>query len=138
MKFLKILGEMLNEMGHQPDNGDCFDSAFDFMLDKGNEIEGLKLVHGFVSGKGELNGYRFAHGWCEDNEIVYDNANGKKGALPKMIYYGIGNIHPDDCKYYSFDETIDMAQNFNHKGPWEIKNKVYKEKFNSKTGRYNQ
>ena len=65
-------------------------------------------------------------------------ANGKKGALPKMIYYGIGNIHPDDCKYYSFDETIDMAQNFNHKGPWEIKNKVYKEKFNSKTGRYNQ
>lgn len=138
MKFSKILEEMLNEMGHQPDNGDCFDSAFDFMLNKGNKIEGLKLVHGFVSGKGELNGYRFTHGWCEDDEMVYDNANGKKGALPKMIYYGIGNIHPDDCKYYSFDETIDMGQNSNHKGPWEIKNKVYKEKFNSKTGRYNQ
>jgi hypothetical protein len=137
MKFSNLLNEMLTEMGKQPDNGDCFDSAFDFMFENGDKMEGLKLVHGFVSGKGELNGYRFAHGWCETDDMVYDNANGRKGALPKMIYYGIGNIHPDDCKYYTFNETMKMAEKHMNKGPWEIKNKVYKEKFNSKTGRYN-
>ena len=137
MKFSNLLSEMLTEMGKQPDNGDCFDSAFDFMFEKGNKMKDLKLVHGFVSGKGELNGYRFAHGWCEAEDMVYDNANGRKGALPKMIYYGIGNIHPDDCKYYTFNETMKMAEKHMNKGPWEIENKVYKEKFNSKTGRYN-
>ena len=138
MKFIKLVEEVVTEMAKNelPDGGDCFDAAFDFMTENANEIPNLKLVHGFVSGQGELSGYRFTHAWCEDEENVYDYSNGKTVKIMKMLYYGIGNINEYQGKYYNIDEFRNMIVTHGNKGPWEVENKVYKEKFNEKTRRF--
>ena len=141
MKLIKLVEEVVTEMAKEklPDGGDCFDAAFNLMQNNRftNKIPNLKLVHGFVSGRGELNGYRFTHAWCEDEESVYDYANGRTTQTPKMLYYAIGNINPSQGKYYTNDELHQMIQIHKNKGPWEVENRVYKEKFNPKTGYYN-
>lgn len=140
MKFIKLVEEVVIEMAKEklPDGGDCFDAAFDFMYENtiSNEIPNLKLVHGFVSGQGKLNGYRFTHAWCEDEDNVYDYSNGKTVKILKMLYYGIGNINEYQGKYYDKDEFRKMVITHGNKGPWEVENKVYKEKFNPETRRY--
>jgi hypothetical protein len=121
-----------------PDGGRCFDVAFDLMTKNMimRQYEGLILVHGFVSGRGSLSGKRFTHAWCEDEENVYDFSDGGNTPLPKMIYYSIGNINPSQCKYYDDDKVREMVRLHGTKGPWEVENKVYKEKYNPKTGYY--
>jgi hypothetical protein len=140
MKFIKLVEEVVIEMAKKelPDGGDCFDAAFDFMQKNviSGEIPNLKLVHGFVSGQGELNGYRFTHAWCEDDDNVYDYSNGKTFKILKMLYYGIGNINEYQGKYYDKAEFGKMIATYGNKGPWEVENKVYKEKFNPETRRY--
>jgi hypothetical protein len=138
MKLGNIVYDIVLEMAKEklPDGGDCFDAAFDFMSEHGHEYENLKLVHGIVSGQGELNGYRFTHAWCEDNDNVYDYSNGRTVKIMKMLYYGIGNINEYQGKYYNYDEFRKMAEIHKNKGPWEIENKVYKEKFNPETRRF--
>jgi hypothetical protein len=140
MKFINLVEEVVIEMAKKnlPDGGDCFDAAFDFMQDNiiSGNIPNLKLVHGFVSGQGELSGYRFTHAWCEDDENVYDYSNGKTVKIMKMLYYGIGNINEYQGKYYNADEFRKMVSIHKNKGPWEVENKVYKEKFNPETRRF--
>lgn len=138
MKFIKLVEEVVIEMAKKklPDGGDCFDAAFDFMDEHGHEHENLKLVHGIVSGQGELSGYRFTHAWCEDDENVYDYANGRTSKIMKMLYYGIGNINEYQGKYYNYDEFRKMVEIHKNKGPWEVENKFYKEKFNPETRRF--
>lgn len=138
MKLRNVVYNVVLEMAKEklPDGGDCFDAAFDFMMENGNTIENLKLVHGFVSGQGKLNGYRFTHAWCEDDENVYDYSNGRTVKIMKMLYYGIGNINEYQGKYYNNEEFRKMVATHQNKGPWEVENKVYKEKFNPETRRF--
>lgn len=131
MKFMDILRESL------PDGGDCFDSSYDFMMKHGVSNKKLKLVHGFVSGKGDLSGYRFTHGWCEDEDTVFDNANNQSYRIPKQLYYAMGNIYSDECKYYDYHKTIEFSLKYKDKGPWEIDNKSFEEVWDPKTRRYN-
>ncbi len=112
--------------------GNCFDSSYVYMSKNGFRDESLRLVHGFVSGQGALIGYRFAHAWCEDEENVYDNANGKTRTIPKILYYGIGNIDSKECKYYNYRQTINMGLKNEYTGPWEIENTHYPEPWNRK------
>jgi hypothetical protein len=141
MKLFPIINNLIIEMSKKklPDGGDCFDSSFDFMLKNmySDEYPNLKLVHSVVSGHGELSGYRFTHAWCEDDEWVYDNANNKTAKIPKFLYYSIGNVNPNQGKYYDKNEVNKMIEIYKTKGPWEIENKFYKQKFNPKTGYYN-
>lgn len=140
MKLSQIAQKILIEMAGKKlsDGGDCFDSAFDFMTDNmwGNEYQNLKLVHNFVSGQGDLSGYRYTHAWVEDDDNVYDYSNGKTNKIPKILYYGIGNIFPEDGKYYGKNEVSKMISKYQTKGPWEIENKYYKEKWDPVTRRY--
>lgn len=140
MKLSEIAGKILSEMAKNklPDGGDCFDSAFDFMTNnmRSKDYENLKLVHNFVSGQGSLSGYRYTHAWVEDDNYVYDYSNGKTNRIPKILYYGIGNIYEEDGKYYGKDEVIEMMLKYQTKGPWEIQNKHYKEKWDPITRRY--
>ena len=133
--------DLILEMGRKKfdHSGDCFDSAFDLMFDNifRKNIKNLKLVHGIVSGQGKVSGYRFTHAWCEDDENVYDNSNNRTITIPKIIYYSIGNINPEQCKYYDEKQFREMVNKFKNKGPWEIENKSYEEKFDPKTRRYN-
>lgn len=94
MKIIQILIDILTESKNLPKGGDCFDSSYDFIMSNGHQIKNLKLVHGMVSGQGKLYGYKFAHSWCEDDDYVYDNANGKNHKIPKIIYYSIGKHQP--------------------------------------------
>lgn len=137
MKLIDTLHELLYEARTFPMNGDCFDSSFDYMMKHGKENPNLRLVHGYVSGQGSIKGYRFAHGWCEDGDEVIDVSNGGNRKLPKDLYYAIGNIYPNQCKYYSYKTVMEnMAPKFGFKGPWEIKNKYFKEKFNPETRQF--
>ena len=126
MKFMDILLERNN----LPGGGDCFDSAYNYMMKNGFGNHELRLVHGFVSGRGKLDGYRFTHAWCEDDENVYDNANNRTIKIPKVIYYGMGNVVPDECKYYNIEDVVRKSSKYKHKGPWDIKNEVKKEIWN--------
>jgi hypothetical protein len=129
MKITQILIDILTEGKKLPKGGDCFSSAYDFMMSEGLKNKDLKLVHGMVAGQGKLFGYRFSHAWCEDNDYVYDNANGQKGKIIKMLYYGIGDINPNDCKYYTYDNILRHSSEHLHKGPWEMENKHEKQKW---------
>jgi hypothetical protein len=136
MKLINILKEMSVKKSKLPDGGDCFNVAFDYIIKHGSTNKNLMLVHGFVSGQGKLSGKRYTHAWCEDGDNVIDISNGNKFEILKMIYYGIGNVNPNQGKYYTYEEAIDLSSKYGTKGPWEIENKVYDEKFNSKTGFY--
>jgi hypothetical protein len=135
MKILDILFE--DSKKNLPDGGDCFDSSYDFILKNGKENSNLMLVHGIVSGHGELSGYRFTHAWCEDDEFVYDNSNNRVVKIPKIIYYSIGNINPEQSKTYTYRDVLTKSNEQKNKGPWDIENVVYKEKFDTKTRKYN-
>lgn len=125
---MKLLDLIKEDDENLPDGGNCFDSSYDFMMRHGSSNIKLKLVHGYVSGQGPLLGYKFAHGWCEDDDTVFDNANNRTHRIPKVLYYAIGKINPKDCKYYTHNETIFQSLEYLHKGPWEIENNKFKEK----------
>ena len=119
--------EVDEEKSDMPDGGNCFDSAYDFISRNGYRKPELRLVHGFVSGQGSLKGYRFTHGWCEDGHTVYDNANGKERSISKILYYALGNIRPEECKYYDYEQAMETSLEHGHKGPWEIENTHFPE-----------
>lgn len=50
---------------------------------------------------------------------VYDFSNGNSHELPRPLYYGLGNIDPEDARYYTFREMTAMVSKFQHYGPWE-------------------
>lgn len=127
---MKLFDLIQENKGNLPSGGNCFDSSYDFMMKHGISNKNLKLVHGFVSGQGDMMGYKFAHGWCEDEDTVFDNANNATHRVPKFLYYGIGNIKENECKYYTHKETVNQSLKHRHKGPWEIENTHYKEKWN--------
>jgi hypothetical protein len=136
MKLINILKSIVLKESKLPQGGDCFDSAYNYIINNGSKNKNLKLVHSVVSGQGKLSGKRYTHAWCEDGDNVIDTSNGNNFQVFKMLYYGIGNVNPNQGKYYDYNETLRMSNKYGNKGPWEIENKVYDQKFNSKTGFY--
>ena len=51
MKLIQLLGDLILES--LPKGGDCFDSAYNYMIENGR-LSDVRLVHGFVSGKANL------------------------------------------------------------------------------------
>lgn len=109
--------------------GDCYEVAGRFALDRATGI-GEKsfigtpyLVHGEVSGQGELTGVRYGHAWVEDDFFVYDFSNKRELIFPKVLYYSIGNIVEEKPKYYryTFDEANAFMTKTRQFGPWQLK-----------------
>ena len=115
--MIKSFDNFINE--HER-TGDCFTSSYEFMMSDCGRNKALKLVHGYVTGQGPLEGERFSHGWCEDNEYVYDYSNNRQIKFPIDSYYQLGNIIREECKYYTFLETIEKGIEYKFRGPWEI------------------
>ena len=99
--------------------GDCYQAAgrliINFMGDKS-----ARLVHGMVEGQGSLKGLKFGHAWVEYGGKCLDHSNGKKQEIPKTVYYAVGNIMPQQCKYYAPRETTRKMMKHKHWGPWDM------------------
>ena len=98
------------------DGGDCFVVALqNVMVDKD-----LYLCHGIVSGQGPLTGIRFAHAWNETQTgYVIDQSNGNDVCMPRDAYYALGQINPDEVRYYNFDEMARKVVEYETYGPWD-------------------
>ena len=113
-------------------DGDCMKSAADLMMrSKHGFLPGGKwdaggepfLVHALVWGRGNASGHRFPHAWVEVGDTVHDNSSGVDRKLPKMIYYAIGNINPEEkgaYARYSFDQMRKKLTSTGHYGPWDL------------------
>lgn len=94
--------------------GTCYKDAADFVLaqDCGEAL----LVHGRPTL--QVPPYEpFGHAWVEVGDKVIDPATGFEG--PRVIYYALGNIDPEENIYYTVDETRTFMLSHEHWGPWE-------------------
>ena len=99
--------------------GDCYQAGgrliMNFFGDKRH-----KLVHGMVNGQGALEGKRYGHCWVESSNTVLDHSNGRKLEIPKKVYYALGRVKPNQCKYYTPEQAAKMMSTKKHWGPWEM------------------
>ena len=99
---------------------DCYQAAGRFLMDKwagGCEHE-FTLVHGIVTGQGEIAGVRYGHAWVEDEkELVYDYSNDREIILPKMLYYAIGQV--SNTVHYTIDEVRGLVVETGIWGAWD-------------------
>ena len=104
--------------------GDCFEVANRAMIDmtEEQEITGMKCVHAYVYGQGELKGRRFPHAWNEQGDVVFDNSNGNNIVMRKEQYYALGGIVQESGAYATYDKEdclIKMLKH-SHYGPWDL------------------
>jgi len=112
--------------------GDCYSAAVNSMMsltDGGRQkaTNKCRLVHGWPTGQGDIEGIKHGHAWVEIDTsvdiIVIDNSNGKSVVMPKDIYYSIGHIDDDEVVRYTFEEMAKLLLESEHYGPWVEKPK---------------
>ena len=99
--------------------GHCYEAAFEMA----ERLEGLgfepAIVHGLVSGRGQLAGKRFGHGWAEANGQAFDLTIGPDFAIPVTLFYSYGEIDADKVRRYTLAEAAKWFDRVEHWGPWE-------------------
>ena len=107
-------------------DGTCYVDAYKYISENRN----LKLVHGLVTGQGDIEGIRYNHAWIEDGNTVIDASLKEQGRstykFPKDLYYAIGQINPKTTFRYTYKETVKKMYDTENYGPWEkvlMKNK---------------
>jgi 5'(3')-deoxyribonucleotidase len=104
--------------------GDCFMVAGRAMMDltEEQEIYGMKMVHAYVYGQGELKGRRFPHAWVEQGDVVLDNSNGNSIVMRKEKYYPLGGIVEESGAYATYEKEKTMINMLKHSnwGPWDL------------------
>lgn len=96
--------------------GDCYRVAAGAVIDNPSWV----LVHGVVTGRGAIEGIKYAHAWAEDGDEVVDLTFPESlQRLPKEVYYALGNV--EYTKKYTRKEAIEKLVEFSHWGPWEKK-----------------
>lgn len=113
-------------------DGDCMQVAANLMMryehsffpggkwDPGGEPS---LVHALVRGRGKADGHRFPHAWVEVGDTVYDHSSGVDRKIPKMLYYILGGIDPEEkgsFKKYNLEEMRKKLLSTGHYGPWDL------------------
>lgn len=91
--------------------GDCFRVAAEVAERIGGEV-----VHGICTGKGKIEGVRFAHAWAERGGEVYEFSNGNRGVLPAALYYRVGRVTV--VARYTVEEARALMLRTEHYGPW--------------------
>jgi len=88
------------------------------MIDEAGDLpeDEVHLVHGMVSGQGELEGRRFMHAWVEVGDVVIDPE--QDVTIRKEQYYEVGEINEDDLMRYNRHETMIKLAQTKHWGPW--------------------
>ena len=104
--------------------GDCFHVAGRAMIDltEEQEIHGMKMVHAYVYGQGELKGRRFPHAWNEQGDVVLDNSNGNNIVMRKEQYYPLGGVVQEAGAYATYEKEKTMINMLKHSnwGPWDL------------------
>lgn len=101
--------------------GDCYQANGRYFMDNYNSESSAIIVHGEVSGRGELAGMTFGHCWIEDDDECIDMSNGRNIRLPKMMYRGIGNVEWINNYYeYTYPEFLEKIISTKHWGPWDL------------------
>lgn len=95
--------------------GECYESAYTFMLKNNHLFEDLNLIQGWVYNP-ELDQY-MGHAWNETKDIVYDWTQTKE-SIPKNEYYNTRQIHTKGILKYTYDEAISQGDKLGHYGPW--------------------
>lgn len=100
--------------------GDCYVAAYKLFNSQALHNKSLRLVHGIVTGQGQLNGVKYDHAWVEDisKKLVYDYSNGRQIVLPSDVYYRLGKI--TNTKKYTFNQMLDMSIKYRTYGPWDL------------------
>ena len=99
--------------------GDCYQAGGRLIMSYFGD-KNAKLVHGMVSGQGQLEGVRFGHCWVEVGDKVLDHSNDQKRELDKQLYYLLGRIDPKECHYYTPEEASKKMVDIGHFGPWDM------------------
>ncbi len=120
--------------------GECFQNSYRYMMDHSDD-DSLRLVHAWVSGKGDLEGVRFEHGWVERkgklipgteslepmqadalSRTAIDVGTAERMAkpleMPAPLFRGIGQV--DGAVEYTAEEMMIKAAHKKHYGPWDL------------------
>jgi hypothetical protein len=99
--------------------GDCYQAGGRLIMNFfGNTSH--RLVHGMVNGQGALEGKRYGHCWVETSNSVLDHSNGRKLEIPTKVYYALGRVKRNQCKYYTPKQAAKFMLEKGHWGPWEM------------------
>jgi 8-oxo-dGTP pyrophosphatase MutT (NUDIX family) len=111
--------------------GDCYMIAAKLLIEnnytkKISFIGTPYLVHGEVTGQGVIEGVKYGHAWVEDDVFVYDYSNGRELAIPKDLYYRIGQIVKKKGKYqkYTREQARKKMLSSGHYGCWDLDTKL--------------
>lgn len=110
-----------------PANGDCYEAAFNFMMDQcmfnPSQAGKYTLVHAEVMGQGPIEGVTFGHAFVvKDGNTVIDRSNGRNIELPKNVYYAIGRIYDiGNIHEYTWEDARKIVSRTGHYGPWGLK-----------------
>lgn len=102
-------------------SGDCYFAAWRLAHQLEFQVgqEQVRIVHGWVEGRGEILGIRFVHAWVElSGSVVFDRSNGHNIALPRELYYAVGGVAEEELKRYTMEEARRLSLDFNVYGPW--------------------
>lgn len=95
--------------------GDCYRVAYKTFF---NDPDKYKLVHGIVTGQGDLEGVEYNHAWVLDGDKVIDNTLPLQyHNLPKEVYYALGKVKI--TREYDFDQVIKNSNKYGTYGPWD-------------------
>jgi len=102
--------------------GECFYSAGIYLMDKClfnmEQRKTMRLVHGNPTLK-KPPFIKYGHAWIELNEdTVFDTEHRRE--VPKDLYYAVGNIDPEECFVYTYEEMAKQVKEHEHWGPWEL------------------
>lgn len=120
--------------------GDCYPTAWR-LVTTGEFADDptARLVHGRPVGRGPIEGVRYDHAWVETTQevdlsrlcdlpgegrvirlvSVVDRSNGLDlPALPRDLYYLLGNVDEDDVRRYTRSEAAALGVDTGHYGPW--------------------
>jgi len=102
----------IEQISDEQKDGNCFESAYRNVFFN----KQYKLVHGIVTGQGNIEGIKYIHAWCEFENKVFDTSNERNIVMPKEMYYDIGKI--EYTVEYTFKEAVQNVLDTEHYGYW--------------------
>lgn len=105
--------------------GDCYEASAHAIIGFASRVDvpaDAVLVHGRPT-LTRPPYIEYGHAWLEytaDGMTWCLNvANGDDKRLPGALFYGIGNIDPEQCYRYNREQASHMLAAYEHYGPWE-------------------